>query len=724
VERVSLDDSDTADEDRGGLWSKLPVWARPPTLPDFEANERARLLWLLMGALLLVLVPLSLVGLFFGKGSVALTAGIYAIPLAFTLGCLSLIRRGRILAAGILYVTCHWLLVATLVVFLGGISEMHTSGFVIVTMLSGLTIGARAGLSTAGLSIAAVVAIGLLENAGSLPRSPMPMGLLEDATSLLANITIAALFVALSVSGLTRAARREQQIAARYRALADQRAGLGALGQFAVTAPSAERLAEEAATTTAKALGAKAVILYHVDDGGPHILAAWGVETVAVDLATKLNGNTDAALLPGGLPGFLPAGVVARAPIPGRQKTRGGVVVVLAGSAPVGAVAFVESVGALIGSALDRDEAQRQFRQAQKMEVVGRLAGGVAHDFNNLLAAILMSAEMLVDELADGDERQLARDVVTASERAALLTRQLLAFSRKQTLTPEPIDLARLLRDFLPVLQRLLRADIQVEIDASEKETTILADRSSVEQVLLNLAVNARDAMPAGGRLLLSARSTGTTDDGAGWAVLSVRDTGQGMSKETLEHVFEPFFTTKSDGTGLGLATVLDIVKRSNGRVEVRSEEGVGTTFDVFFPNHRGAVDVVAAPSPRETPRGRELLLVVDDEPAVRAVTRRILERAGYQVLEAASAAEALVRLEAQPGVVLVLSDVVMPVRSGIELAADVAKSGKRVLLLSGYAEGLRSDAPWPFLAKPYASVDLLAKVRELLDEPASAPAE
>jgi CheY-like chemotaxis protein len=283
-------------------------------------------------------------------------------------------------------------------------------------------------------------------------------------------------------------------------------------------------------------------------------------------------------------------------------------------------------------------------------------------------------------------------------------------------LKPEAIDLGRSLQEFRPVLQRLLRADVVIEIDAPETTARVLVDRSCLEQVLLNLAVNARDAMPGGGRMVLSARTIAAGEDETGWAVLSVRDTGQGMDKATLERVFEPFYTTKADGTGLGLATVLDIVKRSNGRVEVHSEEGVGTTFDVFFPALRDIAEEVGTTSTRRAPRGTELLLVVDDESAVRATTRRILERAGYSVLEAGSAAEALSLIDANQGIALVLSDVVMPGRGGIELAGDVAKLGKRVLLLSGYAEAVRSEVAWPLLPKPYASLDLLIKVRETLD--------
>jgi PAS domain S-box-containing protein len=387
-----------------------------------------------------------------------------------------------------------------------------------------------------------------------------------------------------------------------------------------------------------------------------------------------------------------------------------------------------------------RKQVEAHLRETQKLEAVGRLAGGVAHDFNNLLTAIGGYAELLLSDPGPAagmraDLQQIRR----AAERAATLTRQLLAFSRRQTLAPRVVDLEELMADMERIIQRLVGAHIRLEIAAHARPARVKADPGQLEQVLLNLAINARDAMPAGGVLTLA------TDvvilgpgDGRGpvgmtagrYVCWSVGDTGEGMDRATRERIFEPFFTTKDrrQGTGLGLASVYGIVRQSGGSIEVESEPGQGTTFHIYLPE---SLEPPAEPEPvamlASGPVGHETVLVVEDEPTVRSLMCTVLRGHGYRVLEAEDGRAALERSAAEPGAIdLLVSDVVMPGLQGPELAERlrVCRPGLRVLHVSGYSDtavarqGLLG-AGTPLLQKPFAPQALLRHVREVLDDPA-----
>lgn len=382
-----------------------------------------------------------------------------------------------------------------------------------------------------------------------------------------------------------------------------------------------------------------------------------------------------------------------------------------------------------------------QLRQAQKMEAVGRLAGGIAHDFNNLLTAIRGHAELVLEDAPGGEPgASLRRDlgeVVRSVDRASALTRQLLAFSRKQMLEPRIIDLGSVVREFEGMLRRVIGEDIELGVEVAPDLGAVEADPAQMEQVLMNLAVNARDAMPNGGRLhvrLEPARVRAEQDVPASGAPpgryvrMLVRDSGTGMSDDVLAHAFEPFFTTKEPGrgTGLGLATVYGIIAQSGGYVELQSEPGQGTTFEILLPTVKGR------PPPRETREpqrlehvtGGRLVLLVEDEASVRKLVSRILERGGYRVLAADGAEEAL-RLSRSPGggaPDLLITDVVMPGLSGPELARQLQQSrpGTRVLFISGYAEEEMiqrggEDLDAPLLKKPFAADELLDRVGRIL---------
>jgi PAS domain S-box-containing protein len=380
-------------------------------------------------------------------------------------------------------------------------------------------------------------------------------------------------------------------------------------------------------------------------------------------------------------------------------------------------------------------EREDQLRQSQKMEAIGKLAGGVAHDFNNLLTVINGYSELLLGALDIRDPRYgYAKDVRLAGEQAAHLTRQLLAYGRKQMLRPAVFNLNDVVRETERMLRRVIGEDIELVCHLDPAICWVEADRSQLQQVLMNLVVNARDAMPGGGRLTIE---TGTIDcrvpsEGSDapfrpgpCVTLAVRDTGEGMDEATKGRIFEPFFTTKEmgKGTGLGLSTVYGIVSQSGGRIAVQSEIGKGTTFEIYLPrtDRIGETQITAAHAP--SVRGSETILIVEDQPDVRQLACRYLESHGYRVLEAAHADEAL-RLSATPGEVIhvLFTDVVMPGMNGVELSKRLLASrpGVKVLFASGYADGgmLRhgmEDTEAVLIPKPYQLDTLVAKIRELL---------
>ncbi|HUO35628.1 MAG TPA: PAS domain S-box protein [Candidatus Acidoferrum sp.] len=386
----------------------------------------------------------------------------------------------------------------------------------------------------------------------------------------------------------------------------------------------------------------------------------------------------------------------------------------------------------------DRKQLEEQLRQAQKMEAVGRLAGGIAHDFNNLLMVIHGYADLMMDRLKEGDpSRKNAEQIQTAAQRATSLTRQLLAFSRKQMLAPKVLNIYSVVTDMEKILRRLIGEDIQLECSSTSDLGLVKADRSQIEQVIMNLAVNARDAMPQGGRLTIE---TANVELDASFShppavlapgkyvMLAVTDNGCGMDAETQAHIFEPFFTTKEKGkgTGLGLATVYGIVKQSGGYVWVYSEPGRGTSFKVYLPR------IVEEPAlstrerqteGRQLPRGTETILLVEDEKGVRELTREYLQMSGYAVVDAEDGHTALELAAMHAGPIhLLMTDVVMPGISGRELADRVKKLRPdiRVLYMSGYTDQavvhhgiLENDAV--LLQKPFTITTLASRLREIL---------
>jgi two-component system cell cycle sensor histidine kinase/response regulator CckA len=377
-----------------------------------------------------------------------------------------------------------------------------------------------------------------------------------------------------------------------------------------------------------------------------------------------------------------------------------------------------------------RAHLESEFRQSQKMEVLGQLAGGIAHDFNNTLMMLSGATELLEQSLpANSAAMRYLERMRHTTERAAAITRQLLAFSRKQVLEAKPIDLHEVLTDCEFMLPRLIGSDVELTFQHNAARSWIRADGAQVEQVVANLAINARDAMPSGGKLTISTRNAEALPEGPGrrdtgkeakdWVVLEVKDTGCGMDENTRSHIFEPFFTTKprGKGAGLGLPTVYGIVHQFEGHILVDSRPGAGTTFQLYFPAHAPAAAAAAAMAPatsaETTPKGRECqltVLLVDDEPSLRG--------AGHCVLESHSSLEALEAARTHSGRIdVLLTDIVMPGLRGTELARQVEgiHPGIRVIYMSGYAEGLPEAQIPPnaaFLQKPFRFASLAEQLK------------
>jgi len=377
-------------------------------------------------------------------------------------------------------------------------------------------------------------------------------------------------------------------------------------------------------------------------------------------------------------------------------------------------------------------ESEARLRQAQKLDAIGQLAGGIAHDFNNMLVVVLGLASVLEKQL-DGAPGPLAlvRDITAAGERARNLTRQLLAFARRQPSDPELVDVAECVDSFASFLRRTLGEHVAMVTKFAPDLWPIHIDPSQLEQVLLNLAVNARDAMPEGGRLEIgacNAESGAPAEAGTGpWVHLTVRDSGVGMDEATAARLFEPFFTTKEPGrgTGLGLATVYGIVRQAGGAISVETRRTAGSTFHVYFPRGEGRATGRGETEAATAPGGNEVILVAEDDEAVRATMERILADAGYRVLAVANAAEAMERARAAPKLDLLVTDVVMPGMSGVEAANLLApiRPEMRILYMSGYTNDamLRrgvQTAGTPFIHKPFTMQALGRKLRALLDVP------
>ncbi len=478
-------------------------------------------------------------------------------------------------------------------------------------------------------------------------------------------------------------------------------------------------------------------------DVNPALVAMLGydnpAEVLALDLAAEVYANgADRERL---IQKYRNSGRVENEEVRWKRRDGHGIIVRLNGRAVRNQTTGDVTFEMIAEDVTERRQLEEQLRQSQKMEAVGRLAGGIAHDFNNLLTVIKGYSELMLEQLKTGDPvRVEVEEVKKAADRAVTLTRQLLAFSRRQVLEPKVLDLNAVVLNLERLLRRLLGEDVELSLDLTQELGRVKTDPGQLEQVIMNLAVNARDAMPQGGKLSIrtrnvelqasSAHTAEYTVKPGPYVLLETSDSGMGMDKETALRVFEPFFTTKEPGkgTGLGLSTVYGIVKQSGGYVWVESEPGRGATFKVFLPQVDEELEVVSDSAPgRREHAGSETILLVEDEDGVRALIHQILEKQGYRVLEAQHGGEALLLCERHPEKIhLLLTDVVLSRMNGRELAQRLlaVRGEMKVLFMSGYSEdaivqhGVLDPGTY-FLQKPFTTDALTKRVREILDAPA-----
>ena len=378
----------------------------------------------------------------------------------------------------------------------------------------------------------------------------------------------------------------------------------------------------------------------------------------------------------------------------------------------------------------ERKRLEEQLNHSQRLEAVGRLAGGVAHDFNNLLMVITGYSQMILDSMPPGDApRSDLEQVLKAAQRATDLTHQLLTFSRRQAARPAILNLNTLVHEMDGMLRRVIGEDVGLALNLAPDLSTVRADPGQLEQVILNLVVNARDAMPNGGQLTLETANLEVTEElsrshlapkPGHYAMLAVRDTGCGMNPEVLSRLFEPFFTTKEHGTGLGLSTSYGIIKQSGGDIWVDSKPGGGATFSIYLPIEQQRAEVARSPRPSPALRGGETILLVEDEEGVRRVLETMLSRYGYHVLSSSSSGEAMALAERYAGPIhLLITDLVMPGMSGRTMAGRLLEQRPetKVLYVSGY--GGPVEAETGFLQKPFTTEELAVKIHELLEMPA-----
>ncbi|HMK48420.1 MAG TPA: PAS domain S-box protein [Thermodesulfovibrionales bacterium] len=395
----------------------------------------------------------------------------------------------------------------------------------------------------------------------------------------------------------------------------------------------------------------------------------------------------------------------------------------------------------IIHDITERKKLEQQLMQAQKMEAVGRLAGGIAHDFNNILTAIIGYAHLLKLELNKDDPLlSYAGEIISSSERAANLTRALLTFSRRQVMSPKPLNINDVVQGMKSLLTRLIGEDVDLSIRLTEEDLTVMADITQMEQVLMNLVTNSRDAMPRGGSVVISTQRIRLDDDfvsmhgfgkAADFAMISVEDTGEGIDESIKDSIFDPFFSTKEvgKGTGLGLAIVYGIIKQHSGHVNVYSHVGKGTTFKIYLPLIETKTDAQESPSLANVRGGSETILIAEDNSQVRALTKKILANAGYQVIEAVDGAEAITLFkERRDTVQLLILDAIMPKMNGGECIREIRRIDPlvRAIFMSGYTADIMQKTgidteDIDLILKPVSPHELLRKVREVLDRPVSA---
>jgi signal transduction histidine kinase/CheY-like chemotaxis protein len=724
--------------------SFIRKYLMPPSFEDPRATERARVLHLMMMISLVMVL---------GAAPFASTEDGHALiwfPLlggyvALQVGGLWAVRRGWAQRVGVIYcLSIYALLVAGQFVVSHSPALLAVS-FVNIMIVAGLSVGSRAAV---GFGILSVLTLGILAWTESTGQMPPPI-MFGRTTDLIIQSTfplaVSTAIIAYGLKRLNGALMAAEQSRCAQERRAREATSLADLGQRIVRMQSFDEYSNLVVRVISEVFEPSTIAFYRADAGSFRRSAHLGEmarETIELkQIAALSNGEGPDAWEGGckvidadteGATAYLSEefqGRVVLLRIGSPEAVRAVLVVATAETEELDEhrLDFLRTCAGLIEASMERTSVEEQLRHGQKMEAVGQLAGGIAHDFNNLLTGILGCASLAQETVSENDDLQpLLSDIVRAGDHAALLTRQLLAFSRKDTLTPEILDIRRVIGDLRGILGRLIGENLQLRMPDEGPPAWVEADRNALEQILLNLCLNARDAIEGTGEIEISV-DTQVVDHVA----IVVEDDGCGMDVETRSRIFEPFFTTKQDahGTGLGLATVYRIVRQLGGEVLVASTPGEGARFEVRFPTSH-APSAEAGDLSERPPGAREgeIIVLVEDHDLARRSLRATLERAGYTVITARDGVEGLDRVDASPHVNAVLSDMVMPRMGGREFRDQLQARGHRfpIVLMSGYVELAAGRDPvdaddLAILQKPVPAPQLLRRLRAEIDR-ASAP--
>jgi signal transduction histidine kinase/ActR/RegA family two-component response regulator len=594
-----------------------------------------------------------------------------------------LLRRRYLLASAWFYSTFIFVTMSATLWLFGGLTAQNSGSFILVVLIAGFVIGGRGALVFAVLSIVMGAFVLVAENSGRLPEPVLRLGPEEVWAGLLVNTTASALLVHLALRRLLnalRTARDRERFAA----------GLAEFGRKVVGIADRDAVYQATLQFTSEVLSVeRAVIIVRLKEPTEPVVLAFFPRTKATEVQDDFSAWTSAEILSGDEPTVLAVRLEAGDPAPGTEG-------------------FLQTLAQVAGTAITRAAAEEELRQAQKLEVVGLLAGGIAHDFNNLLTSMLGAAKLMQRGSANADNSDLLDVILRGGERASLLTKQILAFASNQPSSPTNLDLNRVVADLIAMLRRVIPERISIGAAACSDRIVVFTDRSQLEQVILNLVVNARDAIEEGGHIELTT-CIETNDDETSTATLTVKDDGRGMEPAVAERIFQPFFTTKQGqgGTGLGLSTVKRIVDGFGGRTEVESRLGEGSAFKVYLPAVLEAHEVQGSTVPTSAHVAfHAKVLLVEDEPTVRRVLSRALEESGLTVIGVEDGRSALELIDSGAEFDVVVSDLVMPRMGGGRLANILAErhGSLPVVLLSGYAgETTAADLPpgVPVLSKP-----------------------
>ncbi len=703
-------------------WAWLMV---PPPLGD-ERHLRRATLQLRIVRFLLASIPvvfaLSMLG---PNNTLGPNLAVYLPLTLLLLGVVAFVQRGWFDVAGWMISSIIWLFVTAATVAFGGLPANNAAAYVIVVMVAGAALGPRPAAFFAVLSALAAGAIAWAELAGLLPAPLVPVTLLNAWISVTITFLLAAVLHNLSIRDLDGALTAASQAFARQQKTQWENetrglhgAALAQLAERALLVPDAKTFCQEAASVAASLLSVEFVFLVEVSaEGEASLVGLHGRDAVGTSIAVAGTPLAEVPVCALRLDvadlralierlGAGPVGGGLLVPVRGRSNGRGFLGVATDGPRTFTRAEeqFLGTLASLIGTLFEREVATDRAQRAQQFEVLGRLASGVAHDYNNLLTVIMGTSDVLRSEMSAARRASLVDDLDHAAESARLLTRQLMAFSGKQVITIGRLDLAAHVGDMFAMMRRLVGDSYVLDVVVPPSPVYVDADRGSIDQIVFNLLVNARDAMPDGGTIEIVVEAPGD-----GVVLLQVRDDGVGMDAATQGRMFQPFFTTKPQGTGLGLATVADIVRRHGATIDVATTLGDGATFTVRFPEARAECGTVGAKEPDGERHGRVLL--AEDHSLVRAGTTQMLHSLGYDVVGVGSGREARDRLLKDHNFVILVTDVSMPDGDGRQLVQELFLDGHKlpVLFISGYTEeGPASPMGVSgFLAKPFTREEL-----------------